>query len=154
MNCRRGKSAEYPHGDARRNISSRVFPCDPVRPISRSQHLLGPVLRSREPPRKRHPVQLFWRVCSPLLRGNPPLPRTHPEGASCHRRACGRTQIISLSAFRRLALQIFFETGHYQKRVDMKRVDIDISGNRLYSRNTLPVPVSGLTHLGNARGGV
>src|SRR5713226_9782584 len=34
------------------------------------------------------------------------------------------------------------------------RVDIDISGNRFYSRNNLPVSVSGLTHLGNARGGV
>ena len=33
-------------------------------------------------------------------------------------------------------------------------VDIDISGNRFYSRNALPVSVSGLTHLGNARGGV
>jgi hypothetical protein len=30
-------------------------------------------------------------------------------------------------------------------------VDIDISGNRFYSRNTLPVSVSGLTCLGNGR---
>ena len=33
------------------------------------------------------------------------------------------------------------------------RVDIDISSNRFYSRNNLPVSVSGMTHLGNARGG-
>jgi hypothetical protein len=33
------------------------------------------------------------------------------------------------------------------------RVGIDISDNWFYSRNTFPVSVSGLTHLGNARGG-
>jgi hypothetical protein len=33
-------------------------------------------------------------------------------------------------------------------------MDIDISGNQFYSRNILPVSVSGLRHLGNARGGV
>src|SRR6266478_6162888 len=34
------------------------------------------------------------------------------------------------------------------------RVDIDIPGNQFYSRDTLPVSVSELTDLGNARGGV
>src|SRR5438128_12067437 len=50
-----------------------------------------------------------------------------------------------------------YPLGHPYARKPFQRgdrVDIDISGNRFYSRNTLPVSVSGLTHLGNARGGV